>query len=77
MLHRITDPDGNTVGRGMACVFEGRTYVVGYAIKSTMERSPLVCLDGVGASGRPERVFLFGLGLRRIHLLGYQLPTVW
>jgi hypothetical protein len=77
MLHRITDPDGNTVERGMACVFEGRIYVVGYAIKSKTERTPLVCLDGCGESGRPERVLLSGFYLRRIHLLGYQLPLVF
>jgi hypothetical protein len=68
------DLDGNLVRRGMAAEFEGRTYVVGYAGRSRFERSPVVCLDGRNSEGRPERVFLVGLRLRSLRILGYGLP---
>lgn len=75
--HQITDQDGTVIARGMAAVFQGRIYVVGYAENAVFEPRKLVCLDGRSAEGRLERVLLAGFHLRRIHLLGYQLPLVW
>lgn len=77
MLHEVTDQDGNVIRRGMAAVWEGRTYVVGYAENAVYEPRKLVCLDGHNADGRPERVLLAGFHLRRVHLLGYQLPLLF
>lgn len=68
------DRENNLVERGMAAEYEGRVYVVGYAGRSLMERNAVVCLDGLNADGRRERVFLSGLRLRLLRLLGYQLP---
>jgi len=71
------DPENNLIERGMAAEFEGRIYVIGYAGRCLVHRSPLVCLDGVNADGRKERVFLAGLRLRLLHILGYRLPLVF
>jgi hypothetical protein len=60
------------IRRGMAVIYSGRTYVVGYAARSHYHDSPWVCLD----AGR-ERVILSGLHLRRIAILGWQIPLVF
>jgi hypothetical protein len=71
------DPEGNLIERGMAAEFEGRTYVVGYAARSLYDRSPVVCLDGLGPEGRLERIFLSGLRLRLLRIVGHKLPLVF
>jgi hypothetical protein len=71
------DTENNLIERGMAAEYEGRVYVVGYAGRALMERTPLVCLDGKSRDGRLERIFLSGLRMRSLRILGYRLPLLF